>query len=94
MSLYKGCPRAIRFGEVVPEYVDYPECGEEMETWLDEPVARSPHCQAQARRDRGPSCIDWCHYVEECIGVEAHERLRYPPPSEGKKPNEKSQRRT
>ena len=81
MSLYQGCPGAIRFREAVPEYVDCPRCGEETEIWSDEVVARCHHCQALVRRDRGPSCID----------VEVYERLRYPPPSEGKRPNEKSE---
>jgi len=86
MSLYKGCPGAIRFKEAVPEYVDCPECGKETEIWSDELVARCHHCQALVRRDRGPSCIDWCQYAEECIGVEAYKRLGYPPPSEERGP--------
>lgn len=103
MSLYKGCPGAIRFREAVPEYLDCPQCGEEMEIWSDELVARCHHCQALVRRDQEPSCIDWCQYAEECIGVEAYKRLRYPPessgpgifnpgksPSEGKGPEEKA----
>ena len=96
MSLYQGCPGAIRFREAVPEYIDCPNCGEEMEIWSDELVASCHHCQALVRKDRGPSCIEWCHYAEECIGVETYKRLGYRPEnsaSEGKRPDEKGQKK-
>jgi len=53
-----GCPGAIVFKEAKPEYMDCPHCGEEMEMWSDEPLARCPHCRLWVNKERGASCID------------------------------------
>jgi DNA-directed RNA polymerase subunit RPC12/RpoP len=63
------------FKDARPEYVVCPHCGEEMEMWSDEPLARCPHCALWVSKERGPSCIDWCQAAVECIGLEAYERL-------------------
>ena len=39
MTLFKGCPGAINFRDVRPEYINCPFCGAEMEIWSDEPFA-------------------------------------------------------
>lgn len=73
--MFKGCPGAIRFREAVPEYIDCPRCGKELETWSDELLTRCPHCQALVSREREASCIDWCPHAVQCIGEEAYRRL-------------------
>lgn len=75
MALYKGCPGAITIREPLPEYVDCPECGQETEIWSDERVGRCHHCGAALYQSIGPSCIEWCIYAEQCIGVEKYQRL-------------------
>jgi len=72
----RGCPGAIVFKEAKPEYMACPHCGKEMEMWSDEPLARCPHCRLWVNKERGASCIDWCKFAAECIGLEAYERLR------------------
>jgi len=74
---------AIVFKEAKPEYMDCPHCGEEMEMWSDEPLARCPHCRLWVNKERGASCIDWCKFAAECIGLEAYERLTKRPPARG-----------
>ena len=47
MSFYKGCPGAINFREMRPEYIDCHFCGTEMEIWSDEPSAKCPECSRE-----------------------------------------------
>ncbi len=76
MSLFRGCPGAVNIREVTPEYIDCPQCGEEVEIWSDELTARCSHCEARVSREQGPSCIDWCSFAEECIGTEKYQRMK------------------
>jgi hypothetical protein len=78
----KSCPGAILVKEARPDYVDCPHCGEEMEIWSDEPLARCPNCNLWVSQERGASCIDWCQSAVECIGLEAYERLKHVRPPE------------
>jgi DNA-directed RNA polymerase subunit RPC12/RpoP len=80
--MLKGCPGAIVLKDARPEYIDCPHCGEEMEIWSDELMARCPHCHLWTSRERGASCIDWCKSAAECIGLEAYERLKHARPPE------------
>jgi len=75
MTLFKGCPGAITFKEVRPEYISCPHCGQEMEIWSDETRARCPHCNAWVSQKQSASCIEWCAHAKECIGAEKYERL-------------------
>jgi len=75
VSLFKGCPGAINFREVRPDYINCPFCGAEMEIWSDEPLAKCPACGREVTQSRGASCIDWCTYARECVGDEKYERL-------------------
>ena len=75
MTMFKGCPGAVTLREAVPEYVDCPHCGEEMEIWSDEARARCHNCLAWVNREQGASCIEWCAHAKECVGVEKYERL-------------------
>ena len=81
--MVKGCPGAIVFREARPDYLNCPHCGVEMEMWSDEPLARCPACKLWVSKERGASCIDWCKFAAECVGLEALERLKHSrPPQE------------
>jgi len=75
MASNKHCPGAVTLREVRPEYIVCPECGNEVEIWSDEPMARCRQCGFWVTRERGASCIDWCAYARECIGLARYERL-------------------
>lgn len=75
MSLFKGCPGAINFREVRPDYINCPFCGTEVEIWSDEPLAKCPECGREVTQSRGASCVDWCTYARECVGNEKYDRL-------------------
>jgi len=77
-----SCPGAIVLKEARPDYVDCVHCGQEMEIWSDEPLARCPSCGLWTSKERGASCIDWCRSAVECIGLEAYERLKKVRPPE------------
>jgi DNA-directed RNA polymerase subunit RPC12/RpoP len=82
-EMNKGCPGALIFKDARPDYIDCPQCGEEVEIWSDEPLARCTNCNFWVSQQRGASCIDWCKAAVECIGLEAYERLqRTRPPEE------------
>ena len=78
MAMISGssCPGSKLFKEVKPEYFECPNCHNELEMWTDEPVIRCKHCGSFIRQKRGASCIDWCRYAKECVGVQKYERLR------------------
>jgi len=76
MSFYNGCPGAKLFKEVVPDYIHCPQCHTEVEIWSDEPYVRCPDRGGLVMHDAGVSCIDWCAFAAECIGVQKYERLQ------------------
>jgi len=76
MTLAKGCPGARTVREASPKYINCPHCGQEMEVWSDEPIARCPRCQRPVPQKRGASCLDWCAYAAECVGVQKYQRLK------------------
>lgn len=74
--MIRGCPGSIAIREARPDDMTCPHCGQEMEIWSDEVVARCHHCGLYVSKERGASCIDWCKSAVECIGLEAYERLK------------------
>lgn len=76
MSLFRGCPGAINIREATPEDIDCPQCGAEVEIWSDELSAKCPQCAAGVSREQIPSCINWCHFAEDCIGTDKYQRLK------------------
>jgi len=76
MSLANSCPGSRLIREPAPEYISCPHCGQEMEIWSDELVARCPHCRQVVSREAGASCLDWCAHAAECVGAEKYRRLK------------------
>ena len=76
MSFDKFCPGSSHLRNPMPESVDCPHCGSDVEIWTDELKARCPNCGNTVYRERLPSCIDWCRYAEECVGPEIYRRLK------------------
>jgi len=76
MSLANSCPGSRLIREPTPEYISCPHCGQEMEIWSDELVARCPHCRQVAPARRGATCLDWCAHAAECVGAEKYRRLK------------------
>ncbi len=76
MALRNSCPGARLIREPTPENIACPHCGQEMEIWSDELVARCPHCRRPVPRERGASCLDWCAYAAECVGADKYRRLK------------------
>ena len=69
------CPGAanIRTPELVLKQC--PTCGESIEIFSDETVARCSRCGTEIFRNL-ESCARWCRYAEECLGKEELARLR------------------
>jgi Fe-S-cluster-containing dehydrogenase component len=51
-----------------PEKICCPHCGYFLEIFSDEIKAKCPQCKKVVRKDRLPSCVDWCKAAQECVG--------------------------
>lgn len=68
------CPGAKFFKQPEPEIMKCPFCSGEVEIWTDEVKTSCPHCKNIITRKQGQSCLDWCKYAKECIGIEAYNK--------------------
>ncbi len=50
------------------ETIKCPECGYVLEIFSDEVRARCPDCKRLVKRERLPSCADWCKSAGLCFG--------------------------
>lgn len=66
------CPGAQKFRKPQPEFINCPFCGSEVEIWTDEVKATCPNCKKTVTRQQDLSCLDWCKYAQECLGLEAY----------------------
>lgn len=69
-----NCPGSSRFKQPVPEILQCPSCGEEVEIWTDEVEAVCRNCKVTVTRQKGQSCLDWCKYAKECVGEERYNK--------------------
>ena len=76
MTFAKSCPGSRFIREPIPENINCPSCGAEVEVWSDELSQPCPSCGTRVFREQHPSCIDWCPAAKECIGPEVYERLK------------------
>lgn len=79
MTFDKKCPGSRIIREPVPELVNCPNCGKEVEIWTDELRTTCSNCGTKVFREQQPSCIEWCSYAKECVGPEVFERLKLQP---------------
>jgi len=73
--MISGCPGADKIKHPVPVYKKCPNCGEEVEIWSDEFYAKCPKCGGYVLGDITPSCVEWCKYARECLGLRRYNRL-------------------
>jgi len=52
-----------------------PNCRYVVEIFTDEVKRKCPKCGVEVYRERTPSCIDWCKYAKQCLGVEKWKEL-------------------
>lgn len=76
MTLDKSCPGSRVIREPIPESMNCPDCGAEVEIWTDELKAACLSCGGKVYRAQQASCIDWCPHAKECVGPEVYERLK------------------
>lgn len=68
------CPGAKQFRQPEPEPMRCPGCGEEIELWTDEAQTQCPKCKKKIlRQSERQSCLDWCRYAKECVGLQVYE---------------------
>ena len=71
------CPGAQIIRQPKPEYMKCPFCSCEVEIWSDEISAACPKCKKTVmRNDDKQSCLDWCKYAEECVGVVKYDKYK------------------
>lgn len=57
------------------EFMDCPECGEDIETFSDDPKVECPNCGATVFKEENPSCVAWCEYAIECVGQDRYDEI-------------------
>jgi HD superfamily phosphodiesterase/predicted RNA-binding Zn-ribbon protein involved in translation (DUF1610 family) len=67
------CPGSRKFRQPLPEFINCPGCGQEVEIWTDEVKATCPRCKKTVVRNQEESCLDWCEYARECVGEKTFE---------------------
>jgi predicted RNA-binding Zn-ribbon protein involved in translation (DUF1610 family) len=68
------CPGAFRIRQAEPETIKCFSCGVEVEIWTDEIKTQCPKCKTTVLREQQQSCIEWCKYAKECVGVKAYNK--------------------
>lgn len=58
------------------ETIICPDCGYKIEIFSDELKVSCPQCKKEVLRQRLPSCLDWCEFAKQCIGVEKYKLLK------------------
>jgi len=53
-----------------------PNCGAEVEIFSDEMRVKCHKCGKYVRREKVPSCIEWCSSARECLGEERWQQLK------------------
>jgi len=74
-TMLSGCPRADKIKNPVPYYAKCPKCGTEVEIWSDEFYAECSKCGEIVVGQNPPSCVEWCKYARECLGLRRYNRL-------------------
>ena len=64
--MFSRCPGADGLLQPLPEMVRCPHCHREVEMFTNEVSLRCYHCGGTVRRQKRPSCFDWCRYAERC----------------------------
>ena len=66
------CPGSDKLRRPKPEFIKCPSCSEEVEIWTDEIETACPKCKNTVLRIQKESCIEWCAYAKECIGLDKY----------------------
>jgi len=72
--MFSKCPGQDMRGITVSLH-KCPQCGETVEMFSDELKRRCPKCKTEVRKDRIPSCIEWCRFAKKCLGEERFKEL-------------------
>lgn len=69
------CPGAKDILEPLPQSIDCPNCGREVEIWSDEFFAECDSCHSRILKDKDlPSCVQWCKEAKKCIGEKLYKK--------------------
>lgn len=63
---WRLCPGVANLLRPVPEYIECPNCGLEVEIWSDEVEAVCSSCGAVVIREKRLPCLEWCRYADRC----------------------------
>lgn len=67
-----SCSGSEKFKKPQPENIKCSSCGEEVEIWTDEIEALCLKCNTKITRPQEQSCLDWCSYAKECVGLQKY----------------------
>ncbi|MEW6001177.1 MAG: hypothetical protein AB1638_00780 [Nitrospirota bacterium] len=75
MSLKESCPGSREIRAPYPEEIRCFWCDTVSEIWSDEVEIVCKGCGRMISRDMKATCIEWCPFAKECVGLEKYERL-------------------
>ncbi len=70
------CPGSRGMRHPVPEMIECPSCGKEVEIWSDEISIQCRYCSHTISRREKPACFDWCKMAKECAGEEIYNNFK------------------
>jgi DNA-directed RNA polymerase subunit RPC12/RpoP len=70
------CPGAENIRTPIPEYIECPNCGKEVEIFSDELKARCYNCKKIVYKENTSSCIEWCKFASKCIGESKYKQIK------------------
>lgn len=67
MDLFK-CPGSQTLRQPIPENIECPFCGGEVEIWSDEAKGTCLSCKNTVPREMKAGCWEWCKFAAKCLG--------------------------
>jgi len=62
-------------GDSTIEYYDCPKCGEEVETFSDDPKVTCHNCGHTVFKESNPTCVAWCEHAVQCVGEQRYNEI-------------------
>lgn len=58
------------------QIINCPNCGYAVELFSDELNIKCPQCGNCVYKDKLPSCVDWCKFARDCIGIDQYKKIK------------------
>jgi HD superfamily phosphodiesterase len=70
------CPGTKKLRDKEPDIIICPGCKTELEIWSDEVQIFCAKCKKDIIRTDNQSCVDWCSFAKDCIGISLYNKYQ------------------